>query len=386
MKIKERISGKHLIWLGLIAGILLVVFILLTGPDQPAQPAKKRAEVNLLGNTDLEKENWRATAEKDLETIRTQQKEIAEQLKGMTDQMKEREKKETERRAPEHSSSRAESVLKDFPPLPPFNLNPPPDKPRPTGAPHIRPDPQKPASSLRSIRVFLPEAGTSPVNDMAGAKTEEPERNYLPSGSFIPGLLLSGLDAPAGVNSSREPHPVLIQLSDLAILPNRFRFDVRECRIIGEGYGEISSERAYIRTTSLSCVRNDGSSIDVPLKGFVAGEDGKNGLRGRVVSKEGQIIAKALLAGFAEGISKAFSASATTVSVSPLGVTQTVDPDRALEMGALTGVSRSADRLSQYYIRMAERIFPVIEIDAGRKIDIVVLQGRALQPIEEKTK
>jgi len=367
----EKLSGRHLLGLAVLAGILIVIIMMMSGRDEPA-PAKKKVEVNLLGNADVEKERWRATAEKELETVKTQQKEITEQLKVLTEQVKEKEK-----RAPELPKGQQ----RDFPPIPSF---PPLDLNRPAAQKPPAPPPQAPPQISRSIRVFLPEAGAAPPKEAAGIKREE--QIYLPSGSFISGVLLSGLDAPAGVNSSREPHPVLIKLTNLAVLPNRFRFGIKECFVTGEGYGDLSSERAYIRTVGLSCVRNDGNSIDVPLKGFVAGEDGKNGLRGRVVSKEGQIISKALLAGFAEGVSKAFSLSATTVAVSPLGSTQTVDPDRALEMGALTGVSRSADRLSQYYIRMAERIFPVIEIDAGRKVDVVVLQGRPLHTIEEKTK
>lgn len=371
----EKFSKKHLLGIAAFIGLVLVLLVMMGGREEPA-PAKKKVEVNLLGNADVEKERWRATAEKEIETVKTQQKEIAEQLKALTEQVKEKEK-----RAPE--LPKGQPVQRDFPPIPsfpPLDLNRPAAQRPPTPA---APPQQGPPQAARSIRTFLPEAGTAPAKEAAGAKEEQ---IYLPSGSFISGVLLSGLDAPAGVNSSREPHPVLIKLTNLAVLPNRFRFDIKECFVTGEGYGDLSSERAYIRTASLSCVRSDGSSIDVPLKGFVAGEDGKNGLRGRVVSKEGQIISKALLAGFAEGVSKAFSLSATTVAVSPLGATQTVDPDRALEMGTLTGISRSADRLSQYYIRMAERIFPVIEIDAGRKVDVVVLQGRPLHTIEEKTK
>lgn len=381
MKIKEWMTGKRFAWIAALGGVLAVAFLFLSGPDQPTQPAGKRTEVNLLGDAEVEKEHWRATAEREVEAIKAQQKEIAEQLKSLTEQIKEKEEKGRE--IPAAPSSRIQASPKDFPPIPPFpplNLGPPPNLPEPGAAPNLQRNPQKPAGPPPpSIRVFLPEAGISPAAGIAETKTEGPDHSYLPSGSFIPGVLLSGLDAPAGVSASREPHPVLIELSDLAVLPNQFRLDVKECRIVGEGYGDISSERAFIRTTTLSCVKTDGSSIDVPLKGFVAGEDGKNGLRGRVVSKEGQIIAKALLAGFADGISKAFSLSATTVSVSPLGVTQTVDPDRALEMGALTGVSRAADRLSQYYLRMAERIFPIIEIDAGRKVDIGILQGVPLR-------
>ncbi|MFQ5779167.1 MAG: TraB/VirB10 family protein [Nitrospiria bacterium] len=370
----EKLPGKNLIWLVSLAVILILVIVIVSGPDRPSRKnqTKEEIDLNLLGDADVEKEAWRANAERELETFRVQQREIEAQLGRLT-----REIEENKRPLSNPSSNQISPPQQATPPIPALNLNRPPEKPIPSIPP-------------RSIRVFLPEGNpiSMPGSGEEGRDAEEERPDhpiaYLPSGSFVPGILLSGLDAPAGVNASKEPHPVLIKLSDLAVLPNRFRFDIKECFVIGEGYGELSSERAYIRTTSLSCVRRDGKSIDLPLKGFVAGEDGKNGLRGRVVSKEGQIIAKALLAGFAEGLSGAFSLSRTTVSVSPLGSTQTVDPGQALEAGLLGAVSRSTDRISQYYIKMAERVFPVIEIDAGRRVDIVVLQGKALQPVEEK--
>ena len=148
--------------------------------------------------------------------------------------------------------------------------------------------------------------------------------------------------------------------------------------IVGAGYGDVSSERAYIRTESLSCVTRDGTAIDVPVKGYVAGEDGKAGMRGRLVSKQGQILANALLAGVASGIGHAFTQSSTTLSVSPLGTTSTVDPGKQLEAGLGTGVGKALDRLAQYYISLAEKVFPVIEVDAGRSVDVVLTQGVAL--------
>jgi conjugal transfer pilus assembly protein TraB len=208
------------------------------------------------------------------------------------------------------------------------------------------------------------------------AKKEESKVNvWMPTGSFMPGVLLSGLDAPTGGQSQTNPHPVLIRIEDQATLPNRFREDIKECFIVGAGYGDISSERAYIRTETLSCVMKNGRTLDHPIKGFIAGEDGKNGMRGRLVSKEGQIIAKALLAGFASGVGSAFQASTVTQSISPLGTTQTVDPNKALQAGAYSGVASSMNMLAAHYIKLAEQTFPIIEVDAGRKIDVVITKG-----------
>ncbi len=385
----ERLSRKHLIWIAVAVGVVFTGILLLGGPKRPAPPVpvNRPVDVNLLGNADLEKEQWRATAEKELETLRAQQQELSLQLQGLAGELKKQEEGKDTKRLLQQGS-------KDFPPMPPlpaFSL--PPSQPSPQ-SPQSQKAPPLPSTppAKDPIRVFGPEANSflPAVKEREKRAVEvADEKPYLPSGSFVPGMLLSGLDAPAGVTSSKEPHPVLIRLSDLAVLPNRFRLDIKECFIVGEGYGDLSSERAYIRTTTLSCVRNEESKhpspVDIPLKGFVAGEDGKVGLRGRVVSKQGQFLARALMAGFAEGISDVLRLSATTVSVSPLGATQSINPDEALKAGALSGVGRAMERLSQHYIEMAQRVFPVIEIDAGRNVDVVVLQGKPVEsPIESK--
>ena len=248
------------------------------------------------------------------------------------------------------------------------------------------------SSGRRPTRLRPPTTATAkrPPGRKATSATAGPHaaashdlRRYLPSGSFTRALLLGGLDAPTGGQAQRNPQPVLLRLSDNAILPNQFRSRVKECFVVGAGYGDVSSERAYIRTESLSCVTRDGTAIDVPVKGYVAGEDGKAGMRGRLVSKQGQILANALLAGIASGIGTAFQQSATTTSLSPLGATSIITSGKQLEAGLGTGVGRALDRLAQYYISLAEKVFPVIEIDAGRTVDVVLTQGIALQdPLE----
>lgn len=201
-------------------------------------------------------------------------------------------------------------------------------------------------------------------------------QNYLPSGMFGPARVLSGLDAPTGGQAQSNPHPVLLELTDLANLPNQYRYDWKYCRITAAGHGDISSERAYIRTESMSCVSKDGQRVlDVPLKGYIAGEDGKAGMRGRLVSKQGQALANALLAGVVSGIGSGLSESSKTTSVSALGSTSTVNPGDAYKAGIGEGVGKALDRLSNYYIQLAEKMFPVIEIDANREVDVILTKG-----------
>ena len=216
------------------------------------------------------------------------------------------------------------------------------------------------------------DASTSPATSPRAARTTE---TYLPSTAFMRAVLLSGLDAPTGGQAQNNPHPVLLRVLDHAQLPNSFRSDVRDCFILGSGYGDLSSERAYVRTESLACVREGGDALDIPLKGVLVGPDGKAGVRGRLVSKTGQVLANALVAGLISGLGTALTASAITQSVSPLGATQTIDSSKALQAGIGQGLARGLDRLVQYYISLADKIYPVVEVDAGQIVDVVVTRG-----------
>lgn len=267
----------------------------------------------------------------------------------------------------------------------PSALPPPPPAPRapaaavPAMPPGVPPAPlssalplQTPAApALMRIAVADRAAPSAPAPATADSRTLS---TFLPV-SFTRGTLLGGLDAPTGGQSQSNPHPVLIRLSDNSVLPNRFRGEYRDCFVIAAGYGDISSERAYLRTENLSCVRADGAALEVRIQGSVYGEDGKVGMRGRLVTKQGQMLANALLAGVVSGIGQGLATSSTSYSTSALGTIATASGADAYRAGLGTGVGRALDRLAQYYIKLAENTFPVIEVDAGREIDVVITKG-----------
>ena len=209
---------------------------------------------------------------------------------------------------------------------------------------------------------------------MEESKKEE-RKIVIPKGSFVKAVLLSGLDAPAGGKALSNPHPVLLKITDEAVLPNFWKADIKDCFLIGSGYGDLSSERAYIRIETLSCVKKNGEAIEKKVQGFVAGEDGKEGLRGRVVTRQGQILARALIAGFLEGISKAFAQANTNVIVSPQGSLTSVKPSQVFSVGIAGGLSEAAKKLADFYMKLATQMFPVIEINAGRRVDVVFLSS-----------
>lgn len=230
-----------------------------------------------------------------------------------------------------------------------------------------------------------PNSGNSKSADgnaNKGAGTGKPVthhvRDFLPAGAFAKAVMLSGLDAPTGGLAKTNPQPVLLRLLDHGTLPNRFRSRVRECFVTAAGFGDLASERAYLRLEKLSCVLRDGTVLEVTLKGFVAGEDGKAGLRGRVVSKQGQLIARALVAGVASGIGNGVAQSFTSLSTSALGNVQNIDPGNIAQFGVANGFSSALDRIAQWYLERANEVYPVLEVDAGRVVEVVLNEGLEL--------
>lgn len=257
--------------------------------------------------------------------------------------------------------------------------------------------PAKPAKpSLRMISDAAAGAVTSGLADASrtasGLKTSANGQGqqgeaaptletFIPAGSILDGVLLTGVDAPANGVGERNPVPGLVRIKADAILPNRFRHDVRECFVLIAGKGVLSTERVEFRTETLSCIRNDGGVIETKIEGYATGEDGKAGLRGRLVSKQGSVLAKSLMAGILSGFGKALTPNTVqSLNLSGGGSTQTeqLGVGEAARIGAYSGVTSAASDLSKFYLDLAKEIFPVLEVDAGRRLNIVLVRGTQL--------
>ena len=202
--------------------------------------------------------------------------------------------------------------------------------------------------------------------------------NYIPAGSFAKAVLLSGVDVSTSLQASADPDPVLIRVVDHGTLPRKFASDLKDCHVIAYAYGDISSERAKMRLETLSCTEiATGEVIETAVAGFVSGPDGKQGIRGEVVSVDSALLGNAFIAGTLGGLANNFNAGTAYRPVDVLVEKNYHSPginDR-LRDSFSDGASSGLDRLSKYYIDKAESIQPVVQIPAGVKVDIIFTEG-----------
>jgi len=305
------------------------------------------------------------------ERVENLEKTLDEVLKELKYLREERKHKETEK-------EKEEGGQQDIK----FKIPPPPVSAPPT--PSLPPPPQPEKASEPQVQELRDLIGIEEGKEEIGFEKEEKEKDeseeekvsvHFPAGSFVKAVLLSGVDAPAGGKAMANPQPVLLRITDRAVLPNLWKGDIRECFAVGSAYGDLSSERAYIRVETLSCIKKNGETLEKKIKAFVSGEDGKAGLRGRVVTRQGQILARSLIAGFLEGVAKAFRQTGTALIVTPQGAISTINPEDALEVGMFSGVGEAVKKLADFYMKLANQMFPVIEVNAGRRVEVVFLEG-----------
>jgi conjugal transfer pilus assembly protein TraB len=206
-----------------------------------------------------------------------------------------------------------------------------------------------PDTEIGDIAIVSSQVVTKSSKAADEDKKKDQRKVYLPP-SFMEATLLSGLDAPTTSDAKGNPVPVLIRIKTPAVLPNSVKANLKGCFVIADGKGNLSTERAELVLVSLSCLDRKGQAVvDQKIKGFVVDEDGKIGLRGKVVSKMGSLIARSMIAGFFGGTGDAIKASATTTAISPLGSTQVIDAKNIGIAGAGAGLSNAFKEIEKFY-------------------------------------
>ena len=266
-----------------------------------------------------------------------------------------------------------------FPPSPggaaDAGLPSPPVPPTPPAAP--------PAPPVEKVVGSIGGA-TSPVlpKDASGAGADSKKKNrtiYLPPG-FMKARLLTGVDALASHDATSNPEPIIARVQAPAVLPNDVKANLSGCFVVGNATGSLAKERVEIQLVSLSCVDFDEHSVvDQAVKGFFVDADGKKGLSGKVVTRAGAALARSFVAGTISGISQSVENTFGETSTSALGTVRTLNAGDAAKTGIAGGLSKSSDKLTDFYLDLARQAGPIVEVGAAKEVVVVIQEGVTLE-------
>ncbi|MDP3641391.1 MAG: TraB/VirB10 family protein [Alphaproteobacteria bacterium] len=217
------------------------------------------------------------------------------------------------------------------------------------------------------------------LEDLDHQKPKKSVDHYVPAGTFVKARLTSGVVASTAVGASASPQPLHMEMTHFGNMPRGFKTDVKRCFLIGSAYGDLASERVFMRLETLSCIeRKTGEIMELKVDGYVSGEDGANGMRGIIVDKSGPAMRNAFVGGFLSGVG-GFLADANkgASQISPMGITtqEALKAADILKGGAGKGVGNAMEKMADFYIKRAEQLQPVIEIEPGRSVDVVFKAG-----------
>ena len=73
--------------------------------------------------------------------------------------------------------------------------------------------------------------------------------------------MVGGVDASTSIQASNDPRPVLLRVTDHGTLPRKFKSDLCGCHVLAACYGDISSERVYMRLEKLTCTERKTGEV-----------------------------------------------------------------------------------------------------------------------------
>lgn len=204
--------------------------------------------------------------------------------------------------------------------------------------------------------------------------------NYIPAGSYAKARMLSGADVSTGVNNQNDPNNMMFEIISPVYVP-KYKGNIQEikkiegCRIMGAAVGQLWTEKAYIRLLKMTCSFEKGRVAEYKVKGYVT-SFAKEGVRGKVVSREGYFTSMAFLAGAVEGLADVTKvAYSPTLEVSTGLATENIKSSDVAKQAGSSGLSKAAEILSEYYINRAEQYQSVIDVPTGIEVEIVFQDG-----------
>ena len=240
---------------------------------------------------------------------------------------------------------------------------------------------------LSKVRIDLEEQKQKVENNLEVKSFTKSKKirklgEYIPANSYAQGKLLLGVDAGVGMTAEANPRQLLLRITGDAISAGFGSEYLKTNKLIGcqmsaRAIGDISSEKVYLDGVLMTCAKDKTTFMEIPVKAYITSM-AKSGIRGEVISRDGDLVLRSFLAGIASGFgSNVNSLSQPQASISSSGFVVT-DQQKAknIMQGSLgSGLSQSGDSLSNYFIKRAEQYQPVISVNEGVEVYVVFQEG-----------
>jgi hypothetical protein len=235
----------------------------------------------------------------------------------------------------------------------------------------VRSDPApKESEKTSGIRLVTFEGGT--------AKRDPKKSLRIPAGSAAEGRVLNGVFAPTG----GEPSPVRLKLDAAVLGPTHSRAPLKDAILVGKAQGDANATRVKVELISFSYVKSAGQSIEVPVRGYVVGEDGMEGIPGTYLYRLDDQLPLVVATEGAAGFANALAQNETTTTLTPLGGATSVVTGNTLKFAGFKAAGGTSSKVGDILAERMKEIHPAVWTSADRPVKAVFLEGVTLEGID----
>lgn len=202
--------------------------------------------------------------------------------------------------------------------------------------------------------------------------------SVISPGDLVRLKLLTGVNAPV----DGTPYPVVFKVISPITGPDGSALEVGEARLIAAATGSEADGRVLYRLTDLAIRHKDGRRSVVKVDGWVVGEDGIRGMKGRLIDKLGRLIVATAGVSFAAALGDRLDNRSDGIQVSN---SDNVEIDASdVNVATASAFTDASNRLGQVLLDRYEKLVPVVEILSGREVSAVFSQTAEVEVFEEE--
>jgi len=205
-------------------------------------------------------------------------------------------------------------------------------------------------------------------------------RTFISPGDAVPVRLLSGVAAPV----DGTPYPVMFKLLGSVSGPDGSALDLGEARIVAAAQGSETDGRVVYRLSDLAFRNPDGRRSVVKVDGWVVGEDGIRGMRGKVIDKLGQVILATMAYSAAASTGDAIAQRYRTNFFDLRGDSDVTLTGNDIDLATASALTDGSIRLTQLLLDKYEKLVPVVEVNSGRDVVAVFSRGAEVSVYDEE--
>ncbi|STX81257.1 putative conjugative transfer protein TraB [Legionella busanensis] len=234
-------------------------------------------------------------------------------------------------------------------------------------------------------RSYYQNAGLETVrfNSSRKGSFERRPDNYVWAGTFVSGIMLTGVMGDAGVNGQKNTGTVLIRLDENGTMPNGKRSRLKDCFVLGSSYGDLSGDSVVIHTETLSCASND-LNFEIKVYGSVYDQDAMQDVRGTPILKTKPLLEYTAAAGLIAGIGDGLSNYGSIQSINPDGSLSKISPSSIGRMAAGGAIINPANKVSEYIMKITDIYHPLVVARAGRRVSVMFIKGFWIDKAHQK--